>query len=929
MEIKESDWLMHLGTPQMYDGDPHGSGRYRQGSGKDPYQHAKEFNDRVAAIKKEWREKHGEYIKDKVLTKYLFDLYGYGEPDGNGGMKPLTTRNYRALKTRTSAEEKAHQYLEAHKLKEKGWSSQKIGEKLGVPASTVDGYLKRDAISKSNRVTDTADLLRESLISKGGYIDIGKGSELWLRTSEGLGVSETTFKAAVKQLEDEGFAKVKYQQRQMFGQGNTTITVLGMPGTTAGEVFNNREAIRTPIDIQMDGKVKPDRLRPVESVSSKRIAVKYAEDGGTDRDGVIELRRGIKDLDLGNSMYAQVRIAVDKTHYLKGMAIYADDLPDGIDIRFNTNKSRGVPLIAKEPGGKEVLKPMNDIANKLNPFGAAIQTQRGALNIVNEEGDWSKWSRTLASQFLSKQYVQTAKKQLKLTGDIARDEFEEIKSLTNPTLKRYMLDEFARSCDADAVNLKAVRLPGQTQKVLLPLPNIKENQCYCPGYDDGTQVALVRYPHGGVFEIPVLTVNNNSRIAKKIMGNAQDAIGIHPKSAGILSGADFDGDTVMVLPIVGSFKPKTAKPLAGLKDFDPKTQFNGDHLAPKDLMKKKNVGNQMGRITNLITDMTVQGADEKELERAVAHSMVVIDAYKHKLDYKASEKYFRIDELRAKYQPAREEGKKPGAAGTIFSRAKNEQRVPERREKAVSKLTPEERKRWEKGEIIYEPTNKMIWNRETGKNDKPALIKTNQMREAKDAHKLTSGTQIEWYYAEYANRMKALANEARAEMRATERATWNRSAEKAYAKEVKSLEAKLKTAKMNAPLERKAQTLAGATVKIELDEHPEYDDSQKKKAKSRHLEAARNAVGAGKELIKINSKEWEAIQAGAISDSKALEIFKNSKSEVVKQMAMPRDYSISPAKLARAKSLYASGQTWADIATILGVSVTTLQRELS
>lgn len=46
----------------------------------------------------------------------------------------------------------------------------------------------------------------------------------------------------------------------------------------------------------------------------------------------------------------------------------------------------------------------------------------------------------------------------------------------------------------------------------------------------------------------------------------------------------------------------------------------------------------MGVISNLITDMTLRGADEKELARAVKHSMVVIDAEKHGLDYKRSER---------------------------------------------------------------------------------------------------------------------------------------------------------------------------------------------------------------------------------------------------------------------------------------------------
>ena len=44
----------------------------------------------------------------------------------------------------------------------------------------------------------------------------------------------------------------------------------------------------------------------------------------------------------------------------------------------------------------------------------------------------------------------------------------------------------------------------------------------------------------------------------------------------------------------------------------------------------------MGDVSNLITDMTIKGANNDELARAVRHSMVVIDSEKHNLDVKAS-----------------------------------------------------------------------------------------------------------------------------------------------------------------------------------------------------------------------------------------------------------------------------------------------------
>ena len=53
-----------------------------------------------------------------------------------------------------------------------------------------------------------------------------------------------------------------------------------------------------------------------KSIDSDRIAIRYAEDGGRKRDGLIELRRGVDDISLGNSKYAQCRILVDGTHYL-------------------------------------------------------------------------------------------------------------------------------------------------------------------------------------------------------------------------------------------------------------------------------------------------------------------------------------------------------------------------------------------------------------------------------------------------------------------------------------------------------------------------------------------------------------------------------------------------------------------------------------
>jgi len=64
---------------------------------------------------------------------------------------------------------------------------------------------------------------------------------------------------------------------------------------------------------------------------------------------------------------------------------------------------------------------------------------------------------------------------------------------------------------------------------------------------------------------------------------------------------------------------------------------------------------QMGMISNLIMDMTLKGASPDELARATRHSMTIIDAKKHDLNWKQSEKDNNIQELRLRYQ-----GKKQG-----------------------------------------------------------------------------------------------------------------------------------------------------------------------------------------------------------------------------------------------------------------------------
>jgi hypothetical protein len=645
--------------------------------------------------------------------------------------------------------------------------------------------------------------------------------------------------------------------------------------------------------------------------------VRYAEDGGADMDGVIQLRRGVDDISLGNAKYAQVRIAVDGTHYLKGMAMYTDDLPDGVDIRFNTNKSN-------TGNKKDAMKPLKDDPD--SPFGSIVRQKeyvdkngkkkQSVLNIVNEEGQWDEWSSKFSSQFLSKQSPALAKEQLNIRLKEKQKEFDEIMSLTNPSVRKKLLETFADDADSSSVHLKAAGLPRTKTKVILPINSLKDNEVYAPTFRDGEKVVLVRHPHGGKFEIPELVVNNRNPQAKKVMGQAIDAIGINANVAKRLSGADFDGDTVLVIPN-NSRKVKSESPLQGLRNFDPQVQYKGYEGMPKMSSRTKQL--EMGKVSNLITDMTIRGASHSELAAAVRHSMVVIDAEKHNLNWKQSAIDNNISELKKKYQG--DGSSKRTGASTIISQASAEARIPDRKERPAKLGGPIDPKT---GKKMYVPKGDTYISKKTGKTE-VSKIKVPKMLLTDDAHTLSSGQPMEKVYADYANNLKALANKARKTALETKTIPYSPSAKQAYKKEVSSLQAKLNVALKNAPLERQAQIVANAIVKAKTSANPGMDSSDLKKIKGRALEVARNRVGAKKTPVVITPKEWSAIQAGAISKSQLEKILNHANIDQIKQLATPRKATVMDSgKMARAQSMLASGYTQAEIADALGVPVSTL-----
>ena len=907
----DSDILEHYGTKRH-------SGRYPWGSGDNPYQHSGDFLSRVETLKKKGMSENEilDQINSTLPKEYQLGL-----------------TEFRVARRKAIHERKASEYEKIAALKEQGLGWKAIGEKLGMSESSVRSKYAGTADKKAQRAENIADTLKKE-VDKKGMIDISEGANLV------MGVSQSELDDAAYTLEAEyGYKRYGVGIRQPTNiRQQTNITVLAKPEFDQKYAYQHQDQIDSLGDYHSDdGGDTFKKLQRPASLDSSRVAIRYGDEGGLDKDGVMEIRRGVPDLDLGKSHYAQVRILVDGTHYLKGMAVYSDDLPDGVDVVFNTNKKKGTPT-------QDVLKKIKDDPD--NPFGSAIKERGGqsyyddpngkytdpvtgkkqSLSLINkraEEGDWGEWADKLPSQFLSKQPKYLVDKQLNLAISDKMAEFDEICSLTNPTVKKSLLSSFADSCDYDAVHLQAAALPRQKYQVILPITSMKDNEVYAPNYKNGETVALVRYPHGGTFEIPILTVNNKQAEARRVLGNTpKDAIGINSKVAERLSGADFDGDTVMVIPCnSGRSKVKITSTPQLIKDFDPKLEYGGKKEGT--FKQMRDTQKEMGVISNLITDMTIKGATREELARAVRHSMVVIDAEKHKLDYKQSEIDNGISSLKKKYQGTVEDGRYHEGASTLISRAKSEVSVVKRQgSPKIDEKT---------GELVWKPVDDPVYvDKRTGRT-KVRTQPSTKMAETKDAYTLVSDVDspIERAYANYANKMKAMANQARLEMLSTGKVPYSASAKETYQAEVDSLTAKLNVALKNAPRERQAQTMANAVVAAKKQDNPGMTSGEIKKASQQALTQARSAVGAKKETIKITDREWEAIQAGAISENRLRQIIDNADIDVLRQRATPRaSTTLSTAKMQKITSMNASGYSTSEIAEALGISTSTVSNYL-
>lgn len=1001
----EDEELWHYGIKRR-------SGRYPWGSGDNPYQRSEDFYIHVNQLR-------DEGVSDKEIVKAL-------------GLENTTQLRFFYNKSKDDLRRDKIAYIKS--AQKDGKSNVQIGIELGekynsdhspIGESTVRSLLDSEREARMNQSKKAALNLKQ-LCDERGLIDVGVGAE------HQLGISREKMDYALMQLQYEyGYEIIKAKMPQVTNKGQyTTVKALGKPGTEQKEIYKWDEIHQINDVTSFDGgdTLHKSFMYPA-SMDSKRLKIRYEEDGGKERDGLVLIRRGVKDLSLGESNYAQVRILVDNKYYIKGMAAYGEDsdFPDGVDVIFNSNKS-------KAGGMEKALKAIKDDPN--NPFGSAIKEGVGPhggqsyyidsdgkekLSLINkrsDESDWGDWSKETPSQMLSKQPLASIKRQLTLAEEFKEAELDDIRKVSNPTVRKQLLTEYADKCDKCAIDLKGAPFPGQKYQVILPIPSLKDDECYAPNYEDGTELALIRYPHGGTFEIPIVKVNNRNREGKNVITpDGKDAIGINMHVAERLSGADFDGDTVMVIPLSEKVRIKSTDPLKGLIGFDPKVEYGPDDSKTwtekgpdgKDITHyvrngieyhlMHNTQIEMGVISNLITDMTIKGATDEEKARAVRHSMVVIDAEKHHLDYKQSEIDNGIKELHRKYQGRidPETGRYRQGASTLISSAKSKKDVPERvlgqyiatdtgavltkisdeknlyldektgriyrqEEKRTRTINPETgEKLWRetgsfRTEVTYKDSNGKTqhtrvyekddglwykdktskeWKKVTNESIQPVLNteKRFKMELTNDANTLVSDwhSSQEIAYAQYANKMKSLANEARKEEYFTKSIPYSASAHVLYREEADSLSEKLKEAQTNAPRERHAQMIANVQIEQWKRDNPHISEEQEMKQRNTLLVKAREAVGASRIEINISDKEFEAIQAGAISPSKLKEILKHCNKERLKQLATPRNNknAISRAQLSRMKHMSTLGYTNNEIAKALGVSVDTIINYLS
>lgn len=267
MLIDEDKYLAHYGILRK-------SGRYPWGSGGSVEARSRGFLDEI------------ESLKAKGITKETDLARGLG----------MTTTELRAAKSIAKNAKKQADIGMVEKLRDKGLSNVAIGQRLGIPESTVRSFLAPGAKDKLDVLHATANFLKEK-VDKDGPLDIGTGQEHHVLG----GISADKLKTSVAVLKEQGYQVINVQV-DTSGGNKTTVRVLAPPGTTYRDLVKDKSQIKTLTGYTEDGGRSFLGLHPPLSVDSKRVGVRYAEDGGKEADGVIYVRPGVKDISMGNEI---------------------------------------------------------------------------------------------------------------------------------------------------------------------------------------------------------------------------------------------------------------------------------------------------------------------------------------------------------------------------------------------------------------------------------------------------------------------------------------------------------------------------------------------------------------------------------------------------------------------------------------------------
>ena len=966
---EQMDILIHDGVAHDENPPGRGSGRYPWGSGDKPFQHPRDFLQRTSALRA-----MGMSEKDVASAVGIFSRDSRRQYEGSPKRLRTTERIARH-------EEKLELIRDAKALADQGVKSTQGARILGLPnESSFRALLKDGTDRKAREARETADDLLKIMEAKGKGLQVGEG------VAQNLGITQDRLDEALELLYFDGYEIWNGRVPQPNNPDHqTTVKILYPPGTpnSAPYDYNSHTSIMDQY-FAPDGKHIEEGFQYPASMDSKRLMVRWPDEGGADKDGLVELRPGVKDLYLGDGVhYSQVRILVDGTHFIKGMAAYGDpkDFPDGVDVIFNTTKAKGTPVMSPNKDDTQVLKPIKK-DDPTNPFNSAIKEHGGQsyweddkgekhLSLINkraDEGDWGDWSKSWPSQFLAKQPKPFVDRQLAASKKEQREELDKILSLTNDTLKKKLLEDYADATDTKAVKLKAVAVKDSMYQVLLPVPSLADDEIYAPNYTHGETVSLVRFPHAGQFEIATLRVNNDNPEGNRLITkNAKDAIGVNKATLNKLSGADTDGDTALVIPHRNGVVVSSRDALPGLKTFDMELEY-GDHPGNTHL-KEQYKQKQMGIVSNLLFDMNQFGASDEEVERATKYSMVIIDAVKHKYDWKQCYKDNDIDGLKKRWQKQTDEnGRVHYGAATLLTKAKSPITLPgrfkdgqwytdpETGKTTLRTIDPETGKKLQTFEsteytVYQDPITKerlfksdtpgMLWNKDHDKMIPESIAKVSTrfkpykypaMKLTDDAMTLVSDrrTPIELAYADYANYLKGLANEARKATLSLKPMRYNPDAARVYKTEVESLKKKYLEFEKRKPLELDANVQANSMIKGWDQENPHASSEERSKAKQKILNLCRRMRGLTSYKIDITPKEWEAIQAGAIGSSTFRKLLQKVDSSIIMEYAMPSTHSkLTPTQIGRIKSMAADPKnTNAMIAEALGINVSTVIKYL-